>query len=84
MLPEGYRCRPFMPGDEAAWERIIGEAFGWGVSPGKFNAEMRADPEFRPERVLFVCRGDEPVGTASACAARAMASTPATSTTSRC
>jgi mycothiol synthase len=65
-LPDGYSCRSFLPGDEAAWESIIGASFGWPDSAGKFDAIMRRDPAFRPKRVLFLCHGDLPVATASA------------------
>jgi mycothiol synthase len=51
--------------DEAAWDRIIGDSFGMAAE-GMFARAMRPDPAFRPERVFFVCRGAEPVATASA------------------
>ena len=65
-LPEGYSLRGLREGpeDEAAWNRIIAESFR---DPAiSFDGLMRRDPEYRPDRVLFVCCGDEPVATASA------------------
>lgn len=62
-LPAGYSERGFQEGDEAAWERIIGDSFG---GERKFDKQMKHDPEFRPERVRFICFGGEPIATASA------------------
>ncbi len=63
-LPAGYSLRSFQDGDEGFWDRIIQVSF---ESPTyDFNKVMKADPAFRPERVLFVTHGDEPVATASA------------------
>ena len=65
-LPEGYSLREFSEcdGGEAAWDRIIAESF---KDPSiSFEKLMRGDPEYRPDRVLFICCGDEPVATASA------------------
>ncbi|MCQ6564036.1 GNAT family N-acetyltransferase [Paenibacillus mendelii] len=61
-LAQGYSIRTFQPGDEAAWESIIGEAFG-----GAYLFEhMTKDDPYAPERVFFVCSDDQPVATASA------------------
>jgi mycothiol synthase len=65
-LPEGFHLAHFRLGDEAAWESIIGESFGWSERAGKFDAIMRADAAFRAECVLLVRHGDRPVATASA------------------
>jgi mycothiol synthase len=63
-LPAGYSIRSFKDGDERFWDRIIQVTF---ETPSyDFNKVMKADPAFRPERVLFVTCGDEPVATASA------------------
>ncbi len=63
-LPPGYSIRSFRTGDEAGWERIIRISF---ENPTyEFDKVMKSDPAFRPERVLFVVHGDEPVATASA------------------
>ena len=61
-LEQGYTVRTFQPGDEAAWELIIGEAFG-----GQRRFETMAEGEqFMPERVFFICFEGIPVATASA------------------
>ncbi|MBB3128454.1 mycothiol synthase [Paenibacillus rhizosphaerae] len=62
-LPGGFTARTFRKGDEIAWEAIIRESFaneeiGYG--------HMTRDPEYRPERVWFICDGDAPVATAAA------------------
>jgi len=65
-LPDGYFLREFSEGgeDEAAWDRIIAASF---KDPGiSFEKLMRPDAEYRPERIFFVCCGDEPVATAAA------------------
>ncbi len=65
--PGGFCVRAFQEGDAVWWDRILSEAFGWvSAEGGGFEMRMRSDPSFRPERVWFVCRGDEPVGSASA------------------
>jgi len=63
-LPAGYSVRSFIEGDEQFWNRIVRAAFDSPTSD--FNVRLRADEEFRPERVLFVTYRDEPVATASA------------------
>ena len=65
-LPEGYSIRCYRPGDGAAWCEIITESFGGKRELSHFEGSMRADFPFRPERILFVARGDELVATASA------------------
>jgi mycothiol synthase len=65
-LPKGYSLRSYRAGDEAAWVRIIGESFERDHPADYFDQRMRRDPEFRAERILFVCRDEEPVATASA------------------
>ncbi|MBI3921633.1 MAG: hypothetical protein HY318_09470 [Armatimonadetes bacterium] len=62
-LPVGHGVRCYRPGDEAAWEAIIGESFG---SEHSFAETMQAAPCFLPERVWFVTCGEVPVATASA------------------
>jgi len=47
----------------AAWEHIVNTAFGRGFS---FNEKMRAEPAFRPERILFLEQGGVPVAVAAA------------------
>ena len=65
-LPPGYRARSFQPGDEAAWDRIISESFGYEQPTGHFERRIAHNDEFRESRVWFICHGDEPVATASA------------------
>ncbi len=65
-LPGGYTIRPYEPGLDRAWEYVIGQSFGWDAAEGRFRTQMRYDYAFRPERVLFVFRGNDPVATASA------------------
>lgn len=61
--PPGYLIRTFRSGDEAHWEHIVAASF---ETPRSFQAIMREDPSFRPDRVFFaVCR-ETPVGTAAA------------------
>ena len=65
-LSQGYSLRSYRAGDEAAWVRIIGESFERDHSVEYFDQRMRRDPEFRAERIWFICRDGEPVATASA------------------
>ena len=65
-FPDGYSLRCFAAGDDAAWEAIIAESFGREDNPDRFDARMRTDPAFMPERVLFIVWEGEPVATASA------------------
>ena len=65
-LPDGYSVRTFLPGDEANWERIIGISFGREPGQIGFAASMLKSGCFLPERVFFVCCGDEAVATAAA------------------
>ncbi|HHY83307.1 MAG TPA: hypothetical protein GX505_11635 [Clostridiales bacterium] len=63
-LPEGYSLRHYSGEEDAqAWNRIIWEAFQWQTD---FSQAIKAEEVFRPERVWFVCCGQEPVGTATA------------------
>lgn len=62
VLKEGYTSCTFRPGDEAAWERVIGESFGHRY----LFTTMTEDEQFRPERVFFICHEGIPVATASA------------------
>jgi mycothiol synthase len=65
VAPDGCALRSFAAGDEAVWVAIINEAFGFD-HPAAWFHERLGDGHFRPERVWFVCVGDEPVATASA------------------
>ena len=66
VLPTGCSIRCFRDGWEKKWERIITESFE--AQPGTYDFEkvMRADPSFRPERILFACFGEEPAAVAAA------------------
>ncbi|NLE60550.1 MAG: GNAT family N-acetyltransferase [Planctomycetes bacterium] len=64
VLPPGYALRHFRPGDEPAWEKIIEETFQ--TTNYVFDAAMKANACFRPERVWFITQDDQPVATASA------------------
>ncbi|MCC3371926.1 GNAT family N-acetyltransferase [Cohnella sp. REN36] len=61
--PQGCQIRVYRDGDAEAWERIVAIAFG---EPIPFADKVASRPSYRPDRVLFVCRGFEPVATASA------------------
>ena len=62
-LPEGYSLRTSRPGDEAAEARLLDGAIGrWDEERAK--KELFSRPEFYHANFFFVCRGEEPVGTA--------------------
>ncbi|MBB6670715.1 GNAT family N-acetyltransferase [Cohnella nanjingensis] len=63
VCPEGWFIRTYEAGDAPAWERIIAASFGEPIS---FAGKVAERPSYRPDRVFFVCRGSEPVATASA------------------
>ena len=65
-LPSEYTVRCYQDGDGPAWEQIIAASFERQVQAGEFDRSMKRKRAFRPERVLFVLHGDEPVATASA------------------
>lgn len=64
--PAGVTVRSMLPGDEAAWDRILGAAFGWEKPQGRFDALMRPDKPFLPERVFFALVDGVPMASASA------------------
>lgn len=66
ILPAGYTLCCYAAHLTGAWESIISRTFEWSHSEGIFLEFMRRDCAFRPERVLFVLNGEQPVGTASA------------------
>ncbi|MCX5658570.1 MAG: GNAT family N-acetyltransferase [Planctomycetota bacterium] len=65
-MGEGVSVRSLQPGDEAAWDRVVGGAFGWEQCAGKFESTMRSDPAFLPERVFFGLHNGVALATASA------------------
>jgi mycothiol synthase len=65
-LPSGYSLRPYREGDAESWGRIMSEAFTPYWDTNRFRRSFLPHFGFRPERVIFVCRGAEAVGSASA------------------
>ncbi|OAB42403.1 GNAT family N-acetyltransferase [Paenibacillus glacialis] len=61
--PLGYRFRHFQPGDERNWEDIIRHSFTREV---KFADKIGEHVPCYSDRVLFFCRGEQPVATATA------------------
>lgn len=66
VLPPGYTLRHYRPGDEEHWGRIMTEAFIPFWDAERFRRFFLPHFGFRPERVIMVCREEEPVGSASA------------------
>ena len=63
-LPPGIRLLPFREeGGPAMWEHIVNTAFGRDFT---FEGKMRAEPAFRPERILFLEQAGRPVAVAAA------------------
>jgi len=65
-IAQGYALRSYRPGDSRHWESIITQSFAAEPGAYSFDEVMRHDPAFRPERIWFAVRGDEPVATAAA------------------
>lgn len=67
-LPDGYTLRSYCEdgtgSDEQAWNHIIDECFHNPII--NCRDMMLNDPEYRPERMFFICYDGEPVATASA------------------
>jgi mycothiol synthase len=62
--PPGVSLRVFEEAwGPAAWERIVNTAFGRDFS---FDGKMRAEPAFRPGRILFLAQEGSPVAVAAA------------------
>ncbi len=61
--PAGYAIRTFQAGDEAQWEQIVASSF---ETPRSFQAVMREDPSFQPERMFFAVHNGRAVATAAA------------------
>jgi len=62
-LPVGVCLFPFGEDGPAVWEHIVNTAFG---SAFVFDTKMRAEPAFRPERIIFLAQNDKPVAVAAA------------------
>ena len=60
-IPVGFELRNYQDGDEAAWEKIVGE-----MSPAGFVADIKSHRFFKPDKVKFICYGAKPVATAIA------------------
>jgi mycothiol synthase len=61
--PSGYRLRHFQPEDERNWEDLIRHSFTRDV---KFAQKIGDHVPDYSDRLLFICRGDQPVATATA------------------
>lgn len=61
--PAGYQLRHFEPDDERNWEDLIRHSFTREV---KFADKISDHVPFYSDRLLFICRGDQPVATATA------------------
>lgn len=61
--PTGFRIRCFRPGDERDWEELIRHSFTREI---KFAHKIGDHVPSCAERVLFICKGGEPVATATA------------------
>lgn len=65
-LPDGYALSSFQPDFEDHWTNIVSTCFEREPEKFCFDAVMRNDPAFKPERVWFVVHGKTPVATSSA------------------
>lgn len=66
-LPNGYELRVFRPGDESAWEQVIGNAFKREDRLSYFDSHMRQDPDyFDPNSIFIIWKENQPVATACA------------------
>jgi len=61
--PSGYSLRQFQPDDERNWEDLIRHSFTRDV---KFAEKIGDHVPLYAERLLFICRGNQPVATATA------------------
>ncbi|TVY01367.1 GNAT family N-acetyltransferase [Cohnella terricola] len=61
--PTGFRLRPFLPGDERNWEELIRHSF---IREVKFSHKIGDCVPFYADRLLFICKGNIPVATATA------------------
>lgn len=64
--PEGYTVRTYQPGDDAAWCKVVADAFGRECPLAEFHERMETHAAFRPDRVFLVFSDREPAATASA------------------
>lgn len=64
-LPEGYELKTFGPGDEVKWVELMRAVFpesDWTVE--RFVEVFASQPQFDPEGLFFIVKGDEYVATA--------------------
>jgi len=61
--PTGYRLRHFEEDDERNWEDLIRHSFTRDV---KFSEKIGDNVPHYHERLLFICKGNQPVATATA------------------
>ena len=67
-IPEGYDLRTYLPGDEAAWCRIMEGNVGRNWTDEKWKEQIVQDARFDPGNLFFTTHEGEPV--ASGCAWR--------------
>jgi GNAT superfamily N-acetyltransferase len=66
-LPGGYSFRWHSPGNSARWSEIQSKADLYNdISDTLFEEQFGSEFELQNERILFLMRGDEYIGTASA------------------
>ncbi|OMC90568.1 GNAT family N-acetyltransferase [Paenibacillus odorifer] len=63
LCPTGYLIRHFEPDDERNWEELIRHSFTREV---KFADKISDHVPLYSDRLLFICRGNQPVATATA------------------
>ncbi len=64
-LPEGYKLKTFSPGDEEKWVELMRNIFpesDWTVE--KFKEAFASQPQFDPQGLFFIIKGEEYVATA--------------------
>lgn len=68
IVPQGYILRNFLKGDEEGWVDIFRECglISKDETAEFFERKMRSHPAFLPERVFFLCKEKEFIGSASA------------------
>jgi mycothiol synthase len=65
-IPDGYTVRTYLPGDEAAWGRIMEGQVGENWTVDKCRERLTLDARFKPDNLFFVLCDNQPV--ASTCA----------------
>lgn len=63
----GYAARTYQPGDDAVWADVINRSFGGKPrTPEDARNAIMSQPVFEPDRLFFVTRDGQGVGTACA------------------